>query len=92
MLVDPPNGRLPAPGARVTAVDFSDKMLERARRKVTDTDVHVIVHDLHEPEFVQRYPRAERYLGWPMLVVLELRAHRGDPARAKLQPPSGIAP
>ena len=183
---------LAAAGARVTAVDFSDKMLERARRKVTDTDVHVIVHDLHEPlpledtsfdavvsglvlehirdpsaffieahrvlrpgaravvstmhpamflrdsrarfadpdsgevvtpgsvphrlgvfvmaalgagftlrgvgeyapdaEFVQRYPRAERYLGWPMLVVLELRAHRGDPARAKLQPPSGIAP
>ena len=168
---------LAAVGARVTGVDFSHEMLERARRKVTDTDVHVIVHDLHEPlpledtsfdavvsglvlehirdpraffkeahrvlkpgaravvsamhpamflrdsrarftdpdsgevvapgslshqlgdfvmaalgagftlrgvgeyapeaEFVQRYPRAERYLGWPMLVVLELRAHRG---------------
>ncbi len=169
---------LAAAGARVTGVDFSHEMLERARRKVTDTDVHVIVHDLHEPlpledtsfdavvsglvlehirdpraffkeahrvlkpgaravvsamhpamflrdsrarftdpdsgevvapgslshqlgdfvmaalgagftlrgvgeyapeaEFVQRYPRAERYLGWPMLVVLELRAHRGE--------------
>ena len=164
-------------GARVTAVDFSHEMLERARRKVTDADVHIIVHDLHEPlpledtsfdavvsglvlehirdpsaffmeahrvlkpgaravasamhpamflrdgrarftdpdsgevvapgslphrlgdfvmaalgagftlhgvgeyapdtEFVQRHPRAERYLGWPMLVVLELSAHRG---------------
>ena len=40
---------LAAAGARVTGVDFSHEMLERARRKVTDTDVHVIVHDLHEP-------------------------------------------
>ena len=163
-------------GARVTGVDFSEEMLERARRKVPGTDVDFIVHDLHEPlpladasfhavvsglvlehirdpraffmeahrvlkpgaravvsamhpamflrdvrarftdpdsgevvapgslphqlgdfvmaalgagftlrgvgeyapdaEFVQRHPRAERYLGWPMLVVLELRAHR----------------
>ena len=168
---------LAAAGARVTGVDFSHEMLGRARRKVTGTDVHIIVHDLHEPlpledtsfdavvsglvlehirdpraffmeahrvlrpggravvsamhpamflrdsrarftdpdsgevvapgslshqlgdlvmaalgagftlrgvgeyapeaEFVQRYPRAERYLGWPMLVVLELRARRG---------------
>ena len=167
---------LAAAGARVTGVDFSHEMLERARRKVADTDAHIIVHDLHEPlpledtsfdavvsglvlehirdpraffmeahrvlrpgaravvsamhpamflrdsrarftdpdsgevvapgslphqlgdfvvaalgagftlrgvgeyapeaEFVQRYPRAERYLGWPMLLVLELRAHR----------------
>ena len=29
--------------------------------------------------FARRYPRAERYVGWPMLVVLTLRA-RGDAA------------
>ena len=163
-------------GARVTAVDFSEEMLERARRKVSPRDVRFIVHDLHEPlplgdasfdavvsglvlehlrdlerffgeahrvlrpqgravvsamhpamflrdsrarftdpdsgeviapgslphrlgdfvmaalnagfalhrvgehapdaEFVGRYPRAERYLGWPMLVVLAMRKRR----------------
>ena len=40
---------LAAAGARVTAVDFSEKMLERAREKVPATDVRYIVHDLHEP-------------------------------------------
>ncbi|MCE2513530.1 MAG: hypothetical protein J4F37_00690 [Acidobacteria bacterium] len=30
----------------------------------------------HAPdaEFARRYPRAERYVGWPMLLVLVLRA------------------
>ena len=36
-------------GARVTAVDFSERMLERARRKAPDADVRFIVHDLHDP-------------------------------------------
>ena len=163
-------------GARVTAVDFSQKMLERARRKVSAAEVHFVLHDLHDPlplenasfdavvsglvlehlrdpdgffrearrvlrprgravvsamhpamflrdsrarftdpdtgqvvapgslphrlgdfvmaavragftldgvdeyapdaEFVMRFPRAERYLGWPMLVVLAMRAGR----------------
>ena len=36
-------------GARVTAVDFSEKMLERAKRKVSAGDVRFVVHDLHEP-------------------------------------------
>ena len=27
-----------------------------------------------DAEFVGRYPRAERYLGWPMLVVLTMQA------------------
>ena len=40
---------LAAAGARVTGVDFSQQMLERARRKVPGTDVDFIVHDLHEP-------------------------------------------
>ena len=165
-------------GARVTAVDFSEQMLERARRKVPAADVHFIVHDLHDalpladasfdavvsglvlehlrdldsffreahrvlrprgravmsamhpamflrdsrarftdpdtgevvapgslphrlgdfvmaavragftldgvdeyaPDaaFVGRFPRAERYLGWPMLVVLAMQARAGD--------------
>ena len=32
--------------------------------------------DEHAPdaEFARRYPRAERYVGWPMLVVLSMRA------------------
>ena len=169
---------LVAAGARVTAVDFSEAMLEQARRKVPAADVRFIVHDRHEPlplddasfdavvsglvlehlrdldaffaeahrvlrpqgravvsamhpamflrgsrarftdpdsgeivapgslphrlgefvmaalnagfalrgldehapdaEFVRRYPRAERYEGWPMLVVLAMQAHAGD--------------
>ena len=179
---------LAAAGARVTAVDFSEEMLERARRKVPDTDVHIIIHDLHEPlpvedasfdalvsglvlehirdpraffmeahrvlrpgaravvsamhpamflrdvrarftdpdsgkvvapgslphqlgdfvmaalgagftlrrvgeyapeaEFVQHHPRAERYLGWPMLVVLELRVCRGAECGSSSMRPS----
>ena len=179
---------LAAAGARVTALDFSHKMLERARGKVPDTDVHIIVHDLHEPlpledasfdavvsglvlehirdpraffmeahrvlrpgaravvsamhpamflrdvrarftdpdsgevvapgslphqlgdfvmaalgagftlrgvgeyapeaEFVQRHPRAERYLGWPMLVVFELTAHSGVECASSSMRPS----
>ncbi|MDD9981234.1 MAG: class I SAM-dependent methyltransferase, partial [Gammaproteobacteria bacterium] len=35
-------------GARVTAVDFSEKMLEQARRKVPGTDARFVVHDLHD--------------------------------------------
>jgi len=35
-------------GAHVTAVDFSEKMLEQARRKVRGDDVRFVVHDLHE--------------------------------------------
>ena len=40
--------------------------------------------DEHAPdaEFAARYPRAERYLEWPMLVVFTMRARsvRRDPA------------
>lgn len=35
-------------GARVTALDFSAGMLERARRKVSAATVRFLVHDLHE--------------------------------------------
>ena len=165
---------LAAAGARVTALDFSEGMLDQARRKAPAAGVRLIVHDLHEslplddasfdalvsglvlehlrdldgffreshrvlrpggravvsamhpamflrgsrarftdpesgeiispgslphrlgefvmsalnagfalrgldeyapgPEFVRRYPRAERYEGWPMLVVLTMQA------------------
>ena len=36
-------------GARVTAVDFSEGMLERARRKVRAAHVRFVVHDVHDP-------------------------------------------
>ena len=33
----------------------------------------------HAPDaaFAERFPRAEKYVGWPMLLVLELRAQSG---------------
>src|SRR5438128_2141453 len=40
---------LAAAGANVTAVDFSEGMLEEARRKPQAAGVRFIVHDLHEP-------------------------------------------
>jgi malonyl-CoA O-methyltransferase len=33
-----------------------------------------IVESSPDAEFAARYPRAGKYLGWPMLVVMELRA------------------
>ena len=36
-------------GARVTALDFSEGMLARARLKVSAATARFLVHDLHEP-------------------------------------------
>ncbi len=36
-------------GASVTAIDFSDGMLQEARRKLAERPVRFLVHDLHEP-------------------------------------------
>ena len=41
--------RLAAAGARVTAVDFSENMLERARSKAGAAEVRFIQHDLTKP-------------------------------------------
>jgi malonyl-CoA O-methyltransferase len=40
---------LAAAGARVTAVDFSEGMLEKARAKPGNERVRFVVHDLHAP-------------------------------------------
>ena len=40
---------LAAAGARVTAVDFSEGMLEKARAKPGSETVRFVVHDLHSP-------------------------------------------
>src|SRR5215831_19759216 len=40
---------LSAAGARVTAVDFSEGMLEKARAKPGNDRVRFVVHDLHSP-------------------------------------------
>ncbi len=40
-----------------------------------------------DPRFVARYPRAEKYLEWPMLVVLQMRA--GAPGRNDGPPSAG---
>ena len=40
---------LAAAGARVTAVDFSQGMLDEARRKPGAAAVRFVVHDLHQP-------------------------------------------
>lgn len=39
-----------------------------------------------DTDFVKRYPRAERYLDWPMLVVLTLEAGSGRAAGARAAP------
>jgi malonyl-CoA O-methyltransferase len=41
--------RLAAAGADVTAIDFSEGMLEEARRKAHGDAIRFIVHDLHQP-------------------------------------------
>ena len=44
--------------------------------------LHGIGEYAPDTDFARRYPRAERYVGWPMLVVLDLRAgHRGGTER-----------
>ncbi len=40
---------LAAAGADVTAIDFSEGMLQKARKKLERTNVRLGVHDLHEP-------------------------------------------
>ena len=60
--------------------------------------LHGIGEHAPDAEFAGRYPRAGRYVGWPMLVVLAMRAsgagHEGgseprSPARARLSPAGG---
>jgi malonyl-CoA O-methyltransferase len=41
--------RMAEAGASVTAVDFSDGMMEKARGKPAAGNVRFVVHDLHEP-------------------------------------------
>jgi SAM-dependent methyltransferase len=38
-------------------------------------DLEGISEHAPDAEFARRYPRAEKYVGWPMLVVLRLRSH-----------------
>ena len=46
-----------------------------------------VLQGIHEyapdAEFAERYPRAARYVGWPMLVVLSMRAGDASPAAGR---------
>jgi malonyl-CoA O-methyltransferase len=35
--------------------------------------IGAIHEDSPDRQFAERFPRAEKYIGWPMLVILELR-------------------
>ena len=50
---------------------LGDFVMAAVRAGFTLSDVGEHAPDV---EFVRRYPRAERYKGWPMLVVLAMEA------------------
>ena len=68
---DPATGRKVRPGSLPHAIaDF-----ERAARRA-GFSVEAAAEYAPDARFARRFPRAAKYLGWPMLVVLELRAGR----------------
>jgi malonyl-CoA O-methyltransferase len=66
---DPLTGDLIQPGS--IAHSISDFLMAALRAELRLTGIEEISPDA---EFAARYPRAEKYLGWPMLVVMRLVA------------------
>jgi malonyl-CoA O-methyltransferase len=66
---DPTTGELVQPGS--IAHSISDFIMAAIRARLRLTQIEEISPDA---EFAARFPRAEKYVGWPMLVVLQLAA------------------
>jgi malonyl-CoA O-methyltransferase len=66
---DPSTGEIVQPGS--IAHTMSDFMMAAIRAELQLTHIEEIRPDA---EFATRYPRAEKYVGWPMLVVLQWKA------------------
>ncbi|HJQ79673.1 MAG TPA: class I SAM-dependent methyltransferase [Lacipirellulaceae bacterium] len=64
---DPDTGELVQPGS--IAHSISDFLMAAARAGLRLTHIEEVSPDA---EFAARYPRAEKYIGWPMLVVMQL--------------------
>jgi ubiquinone/menaquinone biosynthesis C-methylase UbiE len=66
---DPTTGELVQPGSIPHSI--SEFVMAAIR-----AELHLAGLEEHSPdvEFAARYPRAEKYVGWPMLVVLQLSA------------------
>jgi malonyl-CoA O-methyltransferase len=66
---DPVSGELVQPGSVPHSVGAFVMAAVRAGFQLTD-----VVEYAPDAEFATRYPRAEKYVGWPMLIVLLLAA------------------
>lgn len=65
---DPDSGEIVQPGSYVHQI--SDFVMAGLRNNLSL--LHLGEHSPNA-EFASRYPRSEKYIGWPMLLVLELR-------------------
>jgi ubiquinone/menaquinone biosynthesis C-methylase UbiE len=65
---DPSTGELVQPGS--VSHSISDFVMAAVRAGFTIADVAEFAPDR---EFAENYPRAEKYIGWPMLVVMQLK-------------------
>jgi len=66
---DPGSGEVVMPGSLPHRM--GDFVMAAARAGFS---LHGVGEHAPDADFAARYPRAERYVGWPMLVVLDLRA------------------
>jgi malonyl-CoA O-methyltransferase len=66
---DPSTGEVVQPGSKPHSI--GDFVLAAVRAGFRLKDIGEYVPDA---EFAARYPRAAKYVGWPMLVVLRLSA------------------
>jgi ubiquinone/menaquinone biosynthesis C-methylase UbiE len=66
---DPATGDKVRPGS--FAHSIADFVMAGVRARFS---LEAIVEDAPDAAFAERYPRASKYVGWPMLVVLRLRA------------------
>jgi malonyl-CoA O-methyltransferase len=69
---DPETGQIVSPGSH--AHSMSDFVMAIV---TAGLEIEAITEHSPTAEFATSYPRAEKYVGWPMLVVMRLRPGRG---------------